>query len=702
MLQAVPMSRSLRALLLGSILIAYAYLFWHAREPLRLNIGDPWSDANVLSSINYVKSDGFLATSFTDILDVGPLTADSYRYIHYPPFAEIIYGAIGKYLGVSDIGTFRLFGLTFSLLATWLLFSYVRRLYTDRIALIATAMFSTSLLWMMYADSMHQAPVMQCTGFLALWGLVRAVETKQKRHYAAAILGSAACFFTSYDYWLFLPAAVLMTVYLKQGNPFAKGNRHFVVLCALGCMFGILLKSLAVIGAVGWDEFLADLHMQFLERATSTHDRYFSSTLPTLVRRMTLVFTPLFWVTAGYHVIRAIRAQTFSFAVKDTAMWLLLPAIAFLYVFRQLATSQMLPAQVMLPFYAVGSALLVDRLLDARSAWRTAGIAWLVVAPLWAFFIMFTHPRSVMARGDVAASNAYLAEHDQNDYVLTNVMSDGHIQASFQRHSLGMFDAEDTSGSTLQMMQLFELTNTDYVHAVIFRDADSRFIDKSLWVLGAPRRLWSITGWPHLFRKKTNSAVAAYDRRIMGNLEALDAKQVLRLGNYSIYRIDRATVRTLLEGGVRATTHLDFGNLASQKYEGLGWGGPTLSATGEPMTPIVGYTRCPIERCPTKLTKYGIVVKHETFVNLGELMLRVDRVCDHRLTFGFTAPSFVRVSVNGFSGSMLGGKSGTVTVPASALRPGVNVLEVENLLPERYRVPLEVTTLDIAPQCTSP
>lgn len=702
MLQAVPMSRSLRALLLGSILIAYAYLFWHAREPLRLNIGDPWSDANVLSSINYVKSDGFLATSFTDILDVGPLTADSYRYIHYPPFAEIIYGAIGKYLGVSDIGTFRLFGLTFSLLATWLLFSYVRRLYTDRIALIATAMFSTSLLWMMYADSMHQAPVMQCTGFLALWGLLRAIETGQKRHYAAAILGSAACFFTSYDYWLFLPVGVLMTVYLKKGNPLGKGNRHFVVLCALGCMFGILLKSLAVIGAVGWDEFLADLHMQFLERATSTHDRYFSSTLPTLVRRMTLVFTPLFWVTAGYHVIRAIRAPTLSFAVKDTAMWLLLPAIAFLYVFRQLATSQMLPAQVMLPFYAVGSALLVDRLLDARSAWRTAGFAWLIVAPLWAFFIMFTHPRSVMARGDVAASNAYLAEHDRNDYVLSNVMSDGHIQASFQRHSLGMLDAEDTSGTTLQMMQLFELTNTDYAHAVVFRDADSRFIDKSLWVLGAPRRLWSITGWPHLFRKKTNAAVAAYDRRIMANLEALGAQQALRLGNYSIYRIDRATVQKLLESGVRTTTRLDFGNLASQKYVGLGWGGPTLSTTGEPMTPITGYTRCPIERCATKLTKYGIVVKHETFVNLGELMLRVDRVCDHRLTFAFTTPSFVRVSINGFSGSMLGGKSGTVTVPASALRAGVNVLEVENLLPVRYRVPLEVATLDIAPQCTSP
>src|SRR4030095_12804912 len=137
------MPRALRFFLFGCIALSFAYLLWHAREPLRLNVGDPWSDANVLTSINYVKSDGFLATSFTDILDVGPLNPDSYRYTHYPPLSEIFYGAVGKYLGVSDIGTFRLFALGFSALAMWLLFCYARRLYNDRVALIATALFAT-------------------------------------------------------------------------------------------------------------------------------------------------------------------------------------------------------------------------------------------------------------------------------------------------------------------------------------------------------------------------------------------------------------------------------------------------------------------------------------------------------------------------------------------------------------------------------
>ena len=439
------MPRSLRGVLLGSIAIAFVYLVAHAREPLRFNVGDPWSDANVLTSINYVKSDGFLATSFTDVLDVGPLTADSYRYIHYPPLAEIFYGAVGKYLGVSDIGTFRLFALAFSALAMWLLFSYVRRLYSDRVALISTALFSTSLLWMMYADSIHQAPVMQCSGFLALWGLTRVIETRQRRHYAAMILGSFACFFSSYDYYLFLPIAAVVTIYLKAGNPFARGNRHILALCALGCLLGIAAKCLCVIGAVGWNAFVADLRLQFIERATSSLDRKFSSALPTVARRITLVLTPFVWIAIAVHTVKALRSPDLTTAIKGTAVWMLVAALAFLGLFRQLAASQMLASQVLLPFYAVGSAAIVDRMLDGPRLRRQLAVAWLVAAPLWSFYFMFTHPRSVLARSDVAWTNVYLAGHDHNDFVLSNMMSDGHIQAAFGRHSWPALDASDAA-----------------------------------------------------------------------------------------------------------------------------------------------------------------------------------------------------------------------------------------------------------------
>jgi hypothetical protein len=696
------MSRRLRGLLLGAIAIAFAYLLWHAREPLRLNVGDPWSDANVLTSINYVKSDGFLATSFTDILDVGPLTPDSYRYIHYPPLAEIFYGAVGKYLGVGDIGTFRLFAIAFSALAMWLLFGYVRRLYSDRVALIATALFCTSLLWMMYADSVHQAPVMQCTGFLALWGLVRAIETRQRRHYAAMIAGSFACFFTSYDYYIFLPTAVLATIYLKAGNPFARGNRQLVALCALGCALGVAVKCLCVIGAVGWNEFVADVQMQFLERATSTHNRRFTSAMPTIIRRLTLVLTPLAWITAAYHVMKALRAPSLTAAIKGTAVWLLVPAVAFLYLFVQLAASQMLPSQVLLPFYAIGSALLIDRLLDGNALRRQLAHAWLVAAPLWSFYYMVAHPRSVLDRDDVAKTNAYLAANDDNDFVMSNVLSDGHIQVSFQRHNWPALDDKDASNAPREMMRVFQITGTDRVHEIVFTGPSSRFIDKSLWQLAMPRGLWAIAGWPHMYRAKTNAVINEYDRRVLDNLEAVKAKKVLQLTNYAVYRIDRAPTMAILADAVPTVSRIDFASANAQLHELSGWAAPRMLADRAFASPIFEMERCTTRRCRTILTKLGVRIPELEAVPAAQLMIRADPACDLRLAFTFAKVSHARFSVNGFAVPPMVGTAMAFTVPASKLAPGVNLVEIENMLPRIVGNPLYLSSVDLAPSCAAP
>ena len=693
------MSRKLQALLLGSLAIAFVYLLVHAREPLRL--------------IKYVKAYGFLETSFTDILDVGPLTADSYRYIHYPPLAEIFYGAVGKYLGVGDIGTFRLFGLTFSALAMVLLFAYARRMYTDRIALIGTALFSTSLLWMMYADSMHQAPVMQCTGFLALWGLVRATQTRQRRHLAAAFLGSFACFFTSYDYMLFLPVAVLFTVYVKLGNPLARGNRNLVALCAAGCALGIAVKCLCVIGAVGWEEFVADVRLQLFERATSTYDRHFTSAVPTMVRRLTLVFSPLGWIAAAYHVVRAVRAPSVTYVLRETAVWMLLPALGFLYVFSQLAASQMLASQVLLPFYALGSALVIDRLLEGSALRRGLAVAWIVAATLWSFYFMFTHPRSWIDRDDAAKTNAYLAEHDHNDFVMSNVMSDGHIQAVFERHYWAALDAADTTVAALQMVRVFELAGTDYVHEIIFNDVESRFIDKSLWPLAVRGGQWSITGWPFLFRKKGNKMIADYDRFVQENLEAVRAEKVLQLRNFAVYRVDRATVMQILAEKIPVVTHIDFGHLQSHRHVLMGWSYPyVLPKTDTTVTTIAGFGRCPVpgtdpraNACKTVLTKYGIKMKHEALIPTGQLYIRLERSCDLQIKVELAVPAELAISMNGFSERVPRTRAASVTVPARAVKAGMNIVELTSLFPPADfpfgSLPLHVTAMDITPRCGS-
>jgi hypothetical protein len=699
------MSKSLRGLLLGSIAVGFLYLIVHAHEPLRLNVGDPWSDANVMSAMSYVKSDGFLATHFSDILDTGPLTADSYHYVHYPPLAEIFYGAVGKYLGISDIGTLRFFALAWAGLAMWLLFSYVRRIYSDRVALIATALFTTSPMWMMYADSIHQAPVMWTMTFLSLWGLVRALETRLRRHYAAALLGACGSFFTSYDCYLFLPAAVLVTVYLKAENPFARGKRHFIAICAAGCALGIVLKCLTAIGGVGWHGFVVDLKLQFFERTTSTHDRGFdSSAVPTLVRRLTLAFTPFIWITVAGQAIKAIRAPSVAAAIKDNAAWMLVTALAFLTVFFELAASQMLPSQVFLPFCAIGSALLVDGLLDRKKLGRVFAVTWLVAAPIWTFAILLSHPRAVLARGDVAKTNAYLEANDHNDYVMTNLMTVGHIQASFHRHEWDVPSAARTEDATRQMLLAFEQTGTDSVHELVFVDPDSRFIDKSLWPLAMPHHLWSVTGWPFLARAKTNSVIAEYDRRVVRDLVAVHAKRMLELGNYTVYRVDRATVMAVLADAVPLAAHIDFGSLSSRRFLLLGWGEPhVLPIEQTAVITMTGFPRCLADRsghpgnaCKTILTNSGLKTKNPTTVAVAQVMVRVDQRCDLRLTFQFAAENYVRFSVNDFVDTMPPGTTAALTVPAANLVQGVNVIELENLVPQ---VDVDVESLDVAPAC---
>jgi hypothetical protein len=705
------MPRYLRQFLLGCIGLTFAYLLIHSREPLRLSIGDPWSDANVLSSIKYVKQYGFLETSFTDILDIGPLTADSYRYIHYPPLAEIFYGVIGK-LGASDIATFRLFGIGFSALAMWLLFSYARRMYDDTVALIATTLFTTSLFWMTYADSMHQAPIMQATGWLALWGLVRAIETRQRRHYAAAALGSFACFFTSYDYWLFLPAAVLFTVWVKAGNPFRRGNFHFVLLCAAGCLIGIAAKCACVIGAVGWNEFIADIRLQFFERATSTHDRKFDGPVPTLVRRITLVFTPLAWLTFAYHGWKTLRAPSVIAALRDTAIWMLIVALMFFYVFAQLAGSQVLASQVLLPFYAIGSALLIAKLLDTR---RWIAIGWLVAAPLWGFYFMMTTPRSVMDRDDVAKVNAYMDAHDHNDFMFSNVLSDGHIQASFERHYQSALDGHNPLDANLQALSMFELMGADHVHAAIFTTPESRFIDKSLWPLAMPRRMWSVTGWPQLYREKAYGLIREYDHLVMKSLDWVGADKIMELDNFNLYRIDRDTVMKFLAQRVPLVSRIDFGSADVHKHMLIGWGGPMLYPDERDNIPrvgvstILGYSRCvnpdydgpdrEHNRCKTVLTKVGVVVHGAPFVAQAQLMVRVERACDLKLTMSFAKPAFIKLWMNDFEARPAPGTEITVVVPQRSVKAGVDVITFEDVLGLTKYPSVEITTLAIEPQC---
>jgi len=575
----------------------------------------------------------------------------------------------------AGVGTLRLLALLLSALASWLLFSYAYRLYDRRVALIATALFSTSFLWMAHADSIHQAPLMQCMGLLALWGTVRAVETNQLRHHVAVGLGTFACLLTAYDYYLVLPVGVIATVYAKRGS------RRIVAVCAAAAIAAIVTTCL----------------LGHVPRIAQSYNRELVTALPAIARRATLGLTPLLWIAVGFHFIRAIRADTLAGASRDSIIWLVPAAVIWLVWFSPRAASHMIALQVLLLFYAIGSALVVARLLDGGSRLRKLGLAWLVAAPLWSFYWTFTQPRAVLARDDVAEANAYLAAHDANDFVLSNLLDDAPIEAAFRRHTLDALTSKDP----MMMLRVFELTGTDAVHAIIFTEPSSRFFEPSLLAITRARAVWSVRGWPQIARHKTNALIHEYDQKVLASLAAVNATKVLQLRGFAIYRIERAATLAVFAESVPATSRLDFDTVDSLPHELLGWDPLRESDEVPPGATLHDVWRCREKACKTVMTERGLVVPKAERVQVGQLMIRLDHACDLRLTARFAEAGVVRFNANGFSTQPVNGNPVTVTIPAGSLTTGVNLIELENLRPLAIGAPLRVLSLDLSP-CESP
>lgn len=687
------MQRYLRIYLLACIALAFGYLVVHAREPLRLNLGDAWTDASVLTSITHIEQHGF-ASDTTDPLGAGP-----FRATGDPPLPEILYGALGNLLGTHEITVFRLIALLFSAFAAWLLYQYARRMWNDTVAIIATALTTTSLVWMMFADSIHRTPIVHAACFLALWGVARALETEQRRHYLAVLVGTFACFFAASNDWLFLPLGVLFTIQVKRGNPFARGNWRLLAVCAAGGLLAVLLRS----------PFVADPSNFQL-----AFDQRIAATFVTLVRRYTVLLTPMLWITLGWAIWRALRAPSVKAAIEDGTTWMLVAALVFAYLLPPHPESATLRTQLLLPLYAIGSALLLARLFDHGHWRRMLAVAGCVVAPLWGFWLMFSHPREVLDREDVARANEYLAHNDGNGFVMSNLLADAPMLSAFGRHGWTALHDPDPSNAHVRMLEFFEAAGTDYAHAVIFTTPGSRFIDRSIPQV-IRRRMPSVDGWPYLVRAKVNGLIEVYDQQVMRSLEAVGAKRVLQLSNFDIFRIDRATTLETASRSLPVVNRIDFASISTASHQLMGWGSPidpnearpTLSSIGgygQCRNPLAVSTKPARNMCAVVETAYGLDVADVGGVSRAELMVRVDRVCDQQLTITLAAPARADVSFNGVpvlacGDPQWGTTSATVRIPQQHVRPGLNIIGFHDRQVEPKKVRPELTSVVIEPSC---
>lgn len=672
------MPRFLRIYLLACIALAFGYLVVHAGESLRLSVGDAWADASVMLAIEHGTRD--------------------------PPLATLVYGAVARMFGADRIILFRLLALGFSGLAAGLLYQYARRMWNERVAVIATALTTTSLLWMLFADSLQRPPIMHAACFLALWGVVRVLETRRLAHYLAVLIGTFVCLYAGSNDWLFLPLGVVFTIYVKRGNPLAGDNWYPLAVCALAALIAAALRSPFTADPATWQGAL---------------DRGVASSYATLVRRYTALLTPMLWVTLAWSVWRALRTPSPKAALEDGTTWMLVAALLFIYLpFPRWGAATLRP-QLLLPLYAIGSALLIERLFDnGRWLRRTLATAWCVLAPLWGLWLAVSHPREVIASDDLTRANAYLAQNDRNSFVLSNLLADGPMVSAFGRHGWTETFRDATPETAHgRMLELFETTGTDYVHAVIFTTPGSRFVDRSLpQVMG--RRMPSVDGWPYLVRAKVKSLVATYDRQVLRTLEAVGAKRVLQLGNFDVYRIDRATAFEVAGKSVPVVKQIDFTSLAALRHQLLGWGDPVEpGAPGTTPASIAGYARCwnPIavttqpapNGCTMVETPSGLDVLDVRGVSRADLMVRVERACDQQLTVTLAAPARVDILVNGVPVLGCGDPQwGTITasvrVPQRAVHAGVNTITFSDAQSDPKTVRPELRTLVIEPRCEPP
>lgn len=534
-----------RRVCLTLIAISFGWLVATAWQPIRLNWGDPWSDIDIMTAGRFMANDGFIATRFTPIVDIEPLDEHSYRYVHYPPLAEIINGGVQKVTGSDSLTMFRLLFIGFSALSVLFLFRYVRRIWGERVAWIAAAVFATNSLWLKYADCIHSHPLHLMTGFGALAWLTRWIDHRRRRDLAIFLGWCAAAFMSSYDYYLFLPIMVIATPRLMGHRFRSRLTLQVMALGALGCGAGLALKCGLAIWALGWPGFVEDLHFQFLERATGSLSQIVKHFPAILFFRHYRFFSPVFYVVLGVGVASLFVPRLRPYAGKP-APWILLGAgLAFIVAMRQLFCEQYHVSLSLLPWFAVASAVIFVRAVEHRvGAALAIGAALLCygwhVKEVATFHYAFLDPQELVP---------VRAELDKNDphgvFLYSTLSYTPSFRYSLNRHMISIDWVEPD-----QLASYFESETRDlgghapyFVHYEPY-GAAAEDPKVTVFYTGVFHKMWWLRDpwWSRPDRQRLLRA--RVDRQLA--VVAAVADKVLVSGAFTLYRIDPAKLRDVL------------------------------------------------------------------------------------------------------------------------------------------------------------
>ncbi len=542
--------------------IIFGWLFFHSFDPLRLNWGDPWSDSNAMTSGRYFARDGFIKNRLTPVLDVGPLSAYSLHYTHYPPLPDLINGMERVMLGFRDITQFRWVALVFSYFSMLFLYLYFKRVWGLLSANAAILVYLTNFIWIQYSDTIHHVPIYNFFGFGALF-LVTQYFEKPERSLAPLVIAIALCYLSSYDFWFLLPLLIHFTI---RGFSDFLGKDHVrKIYFALGCgiFLGVAIKFSLVLWSFGSvSRFLQDLSFQSDERGIVNYaDLYGYPTI--FFYRVLRAFSPMFFLLLLVPLLyRRLRPKLGSPSISLNPGYVLLSGCAFILVFPQLFWEQYHPLLQLLIFSSVSCGIVFSYLWNRSLLGKAGALFVILFVTIWSLREIVALKPAFLDREDTQKVADYIASHNSQRAVFTNSLVDAPIRYYFDRLPLGVL-AEDPSNLFVKFHEFLSFQKQkDELLFIEFTNLREVYYDKVLQHgLGISLRLKE-ANYPRPFKELWNEQIDSVNKRLVSGLAPF-WELVLRTKTMNVYRItydsiQRALSQQLLKKGeVKEITFCD-------------------------------------------------------------------------------------------------------------------------------------------------
>jgi hypothetical protein len=374
-----------------STVLVLGYCLVHAFDPPRLNWGDAMSDYNAMVDGRNFQKYGFIELRLTPILlDRAVWTKEDslMTYTHYPQLPDLANGVLRTVFGMSDIVQFRFVALALSFGALFFVYRLASTYWSRQTAQIALGLWVTNPLWVQHADYLHQGPYGAFFGFGSMYFLVRSLRGEHGR---ANLIASGVFLFlaycSSYDYWIFTPLLLAIVTVGHFGGVFRRDVFGTLATLAGFAVLAIASKAATTIWALGGiGPFLRDLHYQAVEHSTDDVYASFAEGIwPTLFGRVerffSLLLVPLACLWCVFPLVRSRLADKMPALGRPVTnpVLLLLAALPFLCIFRELWVAQYYPFLMLVPFYAVGFAAVIVLLVESdERAVKAVGIAVLL------------------------------------------------------------------------------------------------------------------------------------------------------------------------------------------------------------------------------------------------------------------------------------------------------------------------------------